>query len=665
MIVDSPEGWFYYAKLDHRGEYTATDAKVGIDKPPAISKDLKRSQSRIDEIEAERNNYFAQLEILKSSKTMERGTSVTRTLGVVLVDFPTSRKRITTYRPNGYFKYEFENMIFSMDYFHVENPRTGQIISSPHPETEKVYGSLKYYYDDQSIGLYEIVGKNGQSLIVNPPDPNNPDLPEWLELNYEMSVYEGQGSTEFMNNLYNEAVEAYGVSEMASYDVICFIYGGTVRLSGNFRPKSRYNKYCMGEFEYYSFAHIGTHAHEYAHSDYTYLGGHDEYLGNPDFDPKRYCLMSIGNYNGPLDHGACPAPFSPYYRIEFGWVTPEIIVPNVTNKIIEFGDPDPNLYVVNIPNSNEYFILETRRGTGFDQYTPRQNGNNALPGVLIWHINPDSLYDYVELEYADNNDYLGQEDGDRFPYPLSGTQNFNNTTTPSSRLRDSTYSSISIDNIDWSGFLVTGYAEVDVLDLPPATPENFNLTGQVGGHPTLSWDANTELDLDGYNLYQQVDGSGYSLYVTLDRNSTSFTDNGVIIGNSKFDPRVCYYIKAFDVAGNESEQSFPRCTKASGISKELGCIDEKLEPDEYHLFDAYPNPFNTITIIKFAIPEETHIKLSIYNIEGKKIVGLVNSNKPAGYYEVKFDAKELSSGIYIYKIEADNFINVKKMILVK
>lgn len=79
----------------------------------------------------------------------------------------------------------------------------------------------------------------------------------------------------------------------------------------------------------------------------------------------------------------------------------------------------------------------------------------------------------------------------------------------------------------------------------------------------------------------------------------------------------------------------------------------------------YPNPFNPITIIKYEIPKISNIKLEIFDVLGRNIKTLVNDEKPAGRYEVEFDASLLASGIYYYRIKANDFIQTKKMMLMK
>ena len=79
---------------------------------------------------------------------------------------------------------------------------------------------------------------------------------------------------------------------------------------------------------------------------------------------------------------------------------------------------------------------------------------------------------------------------------------------------------------------------------------------------------------------------------------------------------------------------------------------ENETPVEYSLEQNYPNPFNPSTIIKYSIPEEGYIRLVVYDLLGKEVAVLVNGVHKAGSYEVQFQAGNLTSGVYIYRIEA-------------
>lgn len=88
-------------------------------------------------------------------------------------------------------------------------------------------------------------------------------------------------------------------------------------------------------------------------------------------------------------------------------------------------------------------------------------------------------------------------------------------------------------------------------------------------------------------------------------------------------------------------------------------------PDRYELLQNYPNPFNPSTKIKYAIPEAGFVNLTVYNIIGQVVKEIVNEYIRAGYYEVTFNANNLSSGFYIYRITSGKFNTTKKMLLLK
>ncbi len=97
----------------------------------------------------------------------------------------------------------------------------------------------------------------------------------------------------------------------------------------------------------------------------------------------------------------------------------------------------------------------------------------------------------------------------------------------------------------------------------------------------------------------------------------------------------------------------------------MGIDQSSLLPNEFYLEQNYPNPFNPQTTIRYAIPKPTNVKIVIYDIEGKKIDILNDGKHNAGYYEVIWNASNYSTGVYFYKIEAGNFVDIKKCILMK
>jgi len=88
-------------------------------------------------------------------------------------------------------------------------------------------------------------------------------------------------------------------------------------------------------------------------------------------------------------------------------------------------------------------------------------------------------------------------------------------------------------------------------------------------------------------------------------------------------------------------------------------------PKDYSLAQSYPNPFNPLCTIKYAIPEAGRVTLRVYNILGAEVATLMNGYQDAGYKSTEFNASQLPSGIYYYRLTAGDFTDIKKMLLIK
>jgi hypothetical protein len=123
-----------------------------------------------------------------------------------------------------------------------------------------------------------------------------------------------------------------------------------------------------------------------------------------------------------------------------------------------------------------------------------------------------------------------------------------------------------------------------------------------------------------------------------------------------------YKIKARDLTNHYSDYSNEVVSRTEPmIIKSV----EEIVSNEYKLAQNYPNPFNPSTKISYSIKEEGLVTLKVFDILGKEIATLVNENKPEGNYEIEYNASDLPSGIYIYKIQSGSFLDVKKMLLTK
>ncbi|MFI5145287.1 MAG: T9SS type A sorting domain-containing protein, partial [Ignavibacteria bacterium] len=89
-------------------------------------------------------------------------------------------------------------------------------------------------------------------------------------------------------------------------------------------------------------------------------------------------------------------------------------------------------------------------------------------------------------------------------------------------------------------------------------------------------------------------------------------------------------------------------------------------PDKFDLLQNYPNPFNPSTKIKFDVPQNIGIvTLKIYDLLGREVIALLNKKLQPGIYEVEWDGSNFASGVYFYKLAAGDFVETKKMVLMK
>lgn len=168
----------------------------------------------------------------------------------------------------------------------------------------------------------------------------------------------------------------------------------------------------------------------------------------------------------------------------------------------------------------------------------------------------------------------------------------------------------------------------------------------------LNWNTKTEINNRGFEIERKsVDGHYTTIAfvngngTTTEQQSYSYTDTKLAQGTYS------YRLKQLDFNGN-FEYSF--AVEANVTN-----------PMDYSLLQNYPNPFNPSTIISFNLPEKSNIKLSVYNVLGQVVATLVNGVVDAGTHNVTFDASNLNSGVYFYKLEADHFTQTMKMMLTK
>jgi len=88
-------------------------------------------------------------------------------------------------------------------------------------------------------------------------------------------------------------------------------------------------------------------------------------------------------------------------------------------------------------------------------------------------------------------------------------------------------------------------------------------------------------------------------------------------------------------------------------------------PREFDLAQNFPNPFNPSTVIRYALPVKSHVLLTVHNLLGQLVATVVNGDQDAGFHDVRFDALNLASGVYLYRLEAGKFIETRKLTLIR
>lgn len=106
--------------------------------------------------------------------------------------------------------------------------------------------------------------------------------------------------------------------------------------------------------------------------------------------------------------------------------------------------------------------------------------------------------------------------------------------------------------------------------------------------------------------------------------------------------------------------------KGNSYGTPLSIVDYDFHPEKFELYQNYPNPFNPVTTIAFNLPQSDHVKLTIYDVTGRKINDIVEGKMDAGEHSIQFDAHHLSSGVYFYRLAVGHkFVQKKKMILMR
>jgi len=167
----------------------------------------------------------------------------------------------------------------------------------------------------------------------------------------------------------------------------------------------------------------------------------------------------------------------------------------------------------------------------------------------------------------------------------------------------------------------------------------------------LTWSTATEVNNAGFEVQKMVNGSWTDLdFVSGDGNSNSaksysYIDKGALYGTYQ------YRLKQID---NDGTYKFSQVVEVNSLDQPLS-----------YKIGNYPNPFNPATTIRFELPENTFVSISVYNMLGQKVATIVNQKMEKGIHEYSFNASSLASGVYIYQLNAGSKVLTQKMLLLK
>jgi hypothetical protein len=211
----------------------------------------------------------------------------------------------------------------------------------------------------------------------------------------------------------------------------------------------------------------------------------------------------------------------------------------------------------------------------------------------------------------------------------------------------------------WPGpMVVVRYGGVPV----PVQLSSFTATAIGADGVRLNWKTLSETNNYGFEVQRSesekgsyatlADGFVKGAGTTIIPQEYSFTDASASGG-------IFYYkLKQIDLDGTQHLTDPVRVDVTTGVV-------EGTVPLQTMLAQNYPNPFNPTTVIRYGVAQPTHVTLTVYNTLGEIVATLVDAERPAGYYDVQFNARGLASGVYLYRLVAGSFTQINKLVLVR
>jgi photosystem II stability/assembly factor-like uncharacterized protein len=360
----------------------------------------------------------------------------------------------------------------------------------------------------------------------------------------------------------------------------------------------------------------------------------------------------MSNGSGGFFLGSCTSVF--FINIDTGWVIGGNLAGGKITKTTDNGD---TWFEQTISGTNglwDICFTDDNNGwlVGEGGSYPNYYGLilKTTDGGATWFTQITGLTDLLNSIYF-TDEYYGWAVGDN-GIILATTDGGLNWITQVSETSNDLYSvHFADENTGWvAGGNGTILKTTNGGGTIPVELTSFTATAQ-SGYVELNWSTATETNNMTFEIERRKENSEFVLIGFVEGNGTttkqqeySYVDRNVTTG------KYFYRLNQIDFNGT-FEYSYE--------------VEVDAAPVSFSLEQNYPNPFNPSTTIKFNLPEKEFVTLKVYDVMGKEIAILLNEEKPAGSHSIEFDASDLASGSYFYKLQAGNNITTRKMILLK
>jgi photosystem II stability/assembly factor-like uncharacterized protein len=305
----------------------------------------------------------------------------------------------------------------------------------------------------------------------------------------------------------------------------------------------------------------------------------------------------------------------------------------------------------NILSSVYFMDLNTGWAVGGNQLYHYATILKTTDGGNIWTLQSSGTAEYlISVYFADSNIGWAVGFNGTIIKTSDGGDNWTAQTSGNTSHLNSVYFTDS--NVGWAvGLNGTILKTINGGNPIPVELSSFTVSTK-GREVILNWITATELNNQGFEIQRKFSSNDFVTIGSVKGNGTTTSPNQYTFVDKLIDPGKYFYrLKQVDFNGTFEY--------SSEIEVEVRVLDK------FTLEQNYPNPFNPTTTIRFGIPEKGNVRLSILNILGEEIRVLLNEEKVAGYHSIDFNASELPSGVYVYRIQVGSFIDIKKMILLR